>query len=144
MKYDHPNIQVEVPVRGYVIISGYPASSHFVEGVGHYTAPGVCIIPPGIPADLLRVIADEREAKSSLTRGAVAVSAVADEVNAELEVSLNVRVLNVLAEGNIKLSKLAERLGVTAEDLKVLDAASRDWHVAQGGWVKLGKKEGEA
>ncbi|SKA88833.1 hypothetical protein SAMN02745166_01493 [Prosthecobacter debontii] len=151
MNYDHPTIKIEEPAPGYLVITGHNPKPFFVADVGHFVPAENCIIPREIPSDLLRAIADARDGQTS-TPPVTFTKPDGDELGKKEgedkgdngSPTLLERVLNVLAEGNIQAGKLAERLGVTVDEIKALDGTSQDFHIAHAGWVKLGKKEGEA
>lgn len=144
IQYDHPSITIEEPTPGYLVITGHAPQSRFVEGVGHIVPPSHCIIPAEIPADLLRAIADDREGKVSTPSVRFEEQKPTPGIVSPPPLPLLERILNVLAEGNIQVGKLAERLDVSADEIKALDGTSPEFHIAHAGWVKLGKKEGEA
>lgn len=132
MKYDHPNITVEEPKPGAFIIAGHRPAAFFIPEVGHYAPPGECYIGPEIPADLLRAIADAKDGKPAPVQLPETNLGNPDETG---DMSLAERVRNVLAEGNVRLADLAERLGVDVEAIKAIDGDG--FHVAHAGWVKL-------
>ena len=134
MKYDHPTIRVEEPKPGAFIISGHRPASFFIPDVGHYVPPGECYISPGIPADLLRAIADAKDGKPASEPVELPETNFGN-VSESGEVSLAERVCNVLADGNVRLADLAERLGVEAEDIKAV--AGQGFELGHAGWVKL-------
>lgn len=144
----HPNITVNEPVSGLYLIEGFNPASVFIKDVGHFVVPNTCIIPKDIPAELLRLIADAKDGKESPAPAPVKFQLpVATPVSVEPreesnggQLTLEERVLNVLAEGNIQVTKLAERLDVTPDAIKALDATSEAFHIAAAGWVKLGSK----
>ena len=151
MNDDHPTIKIEEPAPGYLIITGHSPRALFVEGKGHIIPPDTCIIPAEIPTALLRAIADAREGKkpaadpvTTQTDGNGTKEGDSQGGGDDNPPALLERILKVLSEGNIQLGKLAERLGVTAEEIKALDGTGQEFHIAHAGWVKLGKKEGEA
>jgi hypothetical protein len=129
MKYDHPNITVEEPKPGAFIIAGHRPATIYIPEVGHYAPPGECYIGPEIPADLLRAIADTKD-------GNIVVQPGEPGTTGEIgELSLAERVCNVLAEGNVRIVDLAERLGVDLEAIKAIDGDG--FHIGHAGWVKL-------
>jgi hypothetical protein len=137
MKYDHPTICVEEPKPGAFIISGHRPASFFIPDVGHYVPPAECYISPEIPADLLRAIADAKDGKPASEPVELLGDPAASNPNGETGavVSLAERVCNVLADGNVRLADLAERLGVEAEDIKAV--AGQGFELGHAGWVKL-------
>lgn len=134
MKYDHPTILVEEPKPGAFIISGHRPAAIFIPDVGHYVPPIECCIPSEIPADLLRAIADAKDGGQGNVPTPVA-PAVDDDGETGGAVSLAERVCNVLAEGNVRLADLAERLGVEADAIKAV--AGQGFELGHAGWVKL-------
>lgn len=82
MKYDHPNIAIEVPAPGHFIITGYPCKSVLTES-GHVVPPPACYISPEIPTDLLEAIIAERR-KSPVVAKDVDASAL-EETSPETE-----------------------------------------------------------
>lgn len=136
MKYDHPTILVEEPKSGTFIISGHRPAAIFIPDVGHYVPPIECCIPSEIPADLLRAIADAKDGKPELPPASLTGHpAVALPGETGGAVSLAERVCNVLAEGNVRLADLAERLGVEADAIKAV--AGQGFELGHAGWVKL-------
>lgn len=139
MKYDHPNITVEEPKPGAFIIAGHRPAAFFIPEVGHYAPPGECYIGPEIPADLLRAIADAKDggrpAAPVEVPPLVVLPGAPGATGETGAISLAERVRNVLAEGNVRLADLAERLGVDVEAIKAIDGDG--FHVAHAGWVKL-------
>jgi len=130
MKHDHPNITVEEPKPGAFIIAGHRPASFLIPEVGHYAPPLECYIGPEIPADLLRAIADAKDGKAPV------VAPVAPGANVQTgDITLAERVRNVLADGNVRLADLAERLGVDVEDIKSNDGDG--FQIGHAGWVKL-------
>lgn len=153
MKYDHPTIVVEESPSGYFVIKGHAPKNIVIPDEGTLCPPDTCIIPAEIPAGLLRAIADAKDGKKTVPVAALASEedeyAEDDAESGEpaeqsAEPSLVERIVNILAEGNIRTGDLADRLGVTAADIKALDGTSPEFHIGNAGWVKLGKKEGEA
>jgi hypothetical protein len=142
MKYDHPSITIEEPAPGYLVIRGHQPKNVFVDGIGHFVPPDACVITKEIPADLLRAIADAKDGGKAPVPDIACVPQ--PEEDTEDSPTLLERVLNVLSEGNIQVGKLAERLDVTPEEIKALDGSSAEFHIAHAGWVKPGKKGGEA
>lgn len=138
MKYDHPNITVEEPKPGAFIIAGHRPATIFIPEVGHYAPPGECYIGPEIPADLLRAIADIKDGKAAplnvqpivVQPGDAGAPGTTGEIG---ELSLAERVCNVLAEGNVRIVDLAERLGVDVDAIKAIDGVQ----IGHAGWVKL-------
>lgn len=146
MKFDHPSIIVEEAAQGYFSITGIP-SRGIMTPEGQIVPPDRCIIHAGIPAALLRQIADALDGGAPVE---VLVPAQTGDSGQQGEgeedgevVTLETRIVNILAEGNIQINKLAERLDVAAEEIKALDEVSEAFHIAHAGWVKAGAKPAE-
>lgn len=135
MKYDHPTIHVEEPKPGTFIISGHRPASFYIPDVGHYVPPAECCIPAEIPADLLRAIADAKDGKPASEPVEVSETDFGNPGETGAVVSLAERICNVLADGNVRLADLAERLGVEAEDIKAV--AGQGFELGHAGWAKL-------
>lgn len=148
MKFDHPSIIVEEAAQGYFSITGIP-SRGIMTPEGQIVPPDRCIIHAGIPAALLRQIADALDGGAPASVEVLAPAQPSGsgqqgegEEDGEV-VTLETRIVNILAEGNIQINKLAERLDVTAEEIKALDEVSEAFHIAHAGWVKAGAKPAE-
>lgn len=64
MKYEHENIVVTEPSPGCHVITGHNPTSRFVPSVGHIVPSFECVIPAEVPSDLLRAIADDKDASA--------------------------------------------------------------------------------
>lgn len=91
-------------------------------------------ISPEVPNDLLYAIINDRGAVPGLVVDDPVASGVKDSSAADLIVA-------ALQERPLRLKELAEKSGVSAEDIKSLSGAGFD--VGNGGWVKL-QEGGEA
>lgn len=176
IKYPHPSITIQEPGPGFYIISGHQPQKIFIEGRGHLLTPPECIIPPEVPADLLRALADARDGVlheveiETQTNQKLGEQATTAEFSPHLEgqgsagetaaasaeppftetpptdiahvLPLAERLVQVLAaEGKIQIARLAERLEVSVDEIKALDAESAAFQISRAGWVKLNTKE---
>lgn len=134
MNYDHPNLAIEEPYKGYFVVTYTPKSHATPEGV--LVAPGQFIIPPEIPADFLRALANEKDGVTPPQ------SLVVDTDDTP---SLAVRVSNLLAadsNGKKRMNELVEALGCTADEIKACDG--QGFTIGRAGWVTLKTEGGEA
>lgn len=136
MTYDHPT-KVEELHPGYFVVTYTPQAISTPEGI--LVPPGSLIIPPEIPADLLRALANE---KDGLTPPLTPFDDDTDDTDT---VSLSSRVVNLLSadsNGKLRMKELTEALGCTADEIKALDG--QGFTIGHAGWVALKNEGGEA
>lgn len=137
MKYDHPNIKVEEPVRGVFIVAGHRPASILLPESGHYVPPAECYIGPEIPADLLRAIADAKDGGKPAPEP--------EHVQEPEPDSLLSRILGKMREddnGKMRLGDLAAAVGAAPTEVKELAAQGLGFELGHAGWVKLTEEGG--
>lgn len=144
----NPNVVITEPAPGNFVIVGHNPQNRFVEGEGHIVPSRASEIPQEVPTSALLWILNQRGvnvgAQVEVVKGAATpvfepAKESLENATAEGGKSIPEIVLNALNGETIRIAKLAEMTGISAEVIK--DFAGDKYEIASGGWVKPKNEE---